>query len=43
MGKLPEEMQKFMVYAQKLVDPVQTYDVQTQKVRVERDKILVRL
>jgi nitrite reductase/ring-hydroxylating ferredoxin subunit len=43
MGKLPEEMQKFMVYAQKLVDPVETYDVQTHEVRVEGDKILVRL
>jgi nitrite reductase/ring-hydroxylating ferredoxin subunit len=43
IGKLPEEMQKFLVYAQKLVDPVQTYDVQTHEVRVEGDKILVRL
>jgi nitrite reductase/ring-hydroxylating ferredoxin subunit len=43
IGELPEEMQKFLVYAQKLVDPVQTYDVQTHEVRVEKDKILVRL
>jgi nitrite reductase/ring-hydroxylating ferredoxin subunit len=43
MGKLPEEMQKFLFYAQKLVDPVETYDVQTHEVRVEGDKILVRV
>ena len=43
MGKLPEEMQKFLVYAQKLVDPVKTYDVQTHEVKVEGDKILVRV
>jgi nitrite reductase/ring-hydroxylating ferredoxin subunit len=43
MGKLPEEMQKFLVYAQKLIDPVETYDTQPHEVRVEGDKILVRL
>ena len=43
MGKLPEEMQKFLVYAQKLVDPVETYNVQTHEVKVEGDKILVRV
>jgi hypothetical protein len=43
MGKLPEEMQRFLVYAQKLVDPVETYNVQTHEVRVEGDKILVRV
>ena len=42
-ANFPEEMQKFMVNAQKLVDPVQNYDVQTHEVRVEGDKILVRL
>jgi hypothetical protein len=37
------EMKKFLVYAQKLVDPVETYNVQTHEVRVEGDKISVRL
>jgi nitrite reductase/ring-hydroxylating ferredoxin subunit len=43
MSKLPEDMQKFIVYAKKLVDPVRTYDMQTYEVKVEEDKILVRL
>ena len=43
MGKLPEEMQKFLVYVEKLMDPVETYNVQTHEVRVEGDKILVKL
>jgi nitrite reductase/ring-hydroxylating ferredoxin subunit len=42
LDKLPEEMQKFLIYAKKLVDPVKTYDVQTYEVKVEGDKILVR-
>ena len=43
MDKLPEEMQKFFVYVEKLVDPVKTFDMQTHEVKVEADKILVRL
>jgi hypothetical protein len=36
-------MQKFLIYAKKLVDPVKTYDVQTHEVKVEGDKIFIRL
>lgn len=43
MDKLPEEMQKFLIYAKKLVDPVKTYDMQTHEVKVERDKIFIKL
>jgi nitrite reductase/ring-hydroxylating ferredoxin subunit len=41
MDKLPEDMQKFMIYAQKLVDPVETYDMQTYDVKVDGKKIFV--
>lgn len=43
MDKLPEDMQKFLIYAQKLVDPVKTYDMQTYEVKVEGKKIFVRI
>ncbi|MGD0204407.1 MAG: Rieske 2Fe-2S domain-containing protein [Candidatus Bathyarchaeia archaeon] len=43
MDKLPEEMQKFLIYAKKLVDPVKTFDMQTHEVKVEGNKILVRI
>jgi nitrite reductase/ring-hydroxylating ferredoxin subunit len=43
MDKLPEEMQKFLIYAQKLVDPVKTYDMQTYDVKVEGERIFVRI
>ena len=43
IDKLPEEMQKFLVYAQKLVDPVKTYDIQTYNVKVEGDKIFIEV
>jgi nitrite reductase/ring-hydroxylating ferredoxin subunit len=43
LDKLPIEMQKFLVYAKKLVDPVKTYDLQTHEVRMEGDKILIRI
>jgi nitrite reductase/ring-hydroxylating ferredoxin subunit len=43
MDKLPEEMQKFMIYAKKLMDSVKTYDMQTHEVKVEGNKILVRI
>jgi hypothetical protein len=38
MDKLPEDMQKFVAYAQKLVDPVKTYDMQTHEIKVEGEK-----
>jgi nitrite reductase/ring-hydroxylating ferredoxin subunit len=41
--KLPEEMQKFLIYAKTLFDPVKTYDIQTYAVRVERDKLLIEI
>jgi nitrite reductase/ring-hydroxylating ferredoxin subunit len=43
MEGLPEEMKNFLIYAGKLVEPVKTYDVQTHEVKVEGDKIFVRL
>jgi nitrite reductase/ring-hydroxylating ferredoxin subunit len=43
MDKLPEDMQKFLVYVEKLVDPVKTFNMQTHEVKVEGDKILIRL
>jgi nitrite reductase/ring-hydroxylating ferredoxin subunit len=41
--KLPEDMQKFLIYAKKLVDPVKTYDIQIHEVKVVEDKIFIRL
>jgi len=35
LSKLPEDMQKFLIYAKKLVDPVKTYDMQTYEVKVK--------
>jgi len=43
LAKLPEDMQKFLIYAKKLVDPVKTYAMQTHDVKVEEDKIFIRL
>jgi nitrite reductase/ring-hydroxylating ferredoxin subunit len=43
LDKLPEDMQKFLIYAKKLVDPVRTYDMQTHEVKVVKDKIFTRL
>jgi nitrite reductase/ring-hydroxylating ferredoxin subunit len=43
MDKLPEDMQKFLVYVEKLVDPVKTFDLQTHEVKVEGDKIFIRI
>ena len=43
LAKLPEDMQKFLIYAKKLVDPVKTYGMQTHDVKVEEDKIFIRL
>ena len=42
MDKLPESMQKFLVYVEKLVDPVKTYDIQTYETKVEGDKIFIK-
>ncbi len=43
LEKLPEEMQKFLIYAKKLVDPVKSYDIQTHEVRVEENRIFIKL
>jgi nitrite reductase/ring-hydroxylating ferredoxin subunit len=43
MSKFPEDMQKFLIYAKKLVDPVKAYDMQTYEVKVEEDKIFIKL
>jgi nitrite reductase/ring-hydroxylating ferredoxin subunit len=43
MDKLPEEMQKFMIHAQKLASRIKTYDMQTHEVKVEEGKIFIRL
>jgi len=43
MDQLPEEMQNFLVYAKSLVDPVKTYDVQAYEVKVEDDKIFIKI
>ncbi len=43
MDKLPEDMQKFLMYVKKLVDPVKTYNMQTYPVKVENNKIFVGL
>jgi nitrite reductase/ring-hydroxylating ferredoxin subunit len=40
---LPQEMKDFLIYAGKLVEPVKTYDMQTHEVKLEGDKIFVRL
>jgi nitrite reductase/ring-hydroxylating ferredoxin subunit len=41
MEKLPQEMQQFLVYAKKLVDPVKTYDIQTYRTKIEGDTIFI--
>ena len=41
--KLPEEMQKFIIYAKTLIDPVKTYDIQTYAVKVEGDTLLIEI
>ena len=43
MDKLPEDMQKFLVYAQKLIDPVKTYDIQTYTTKIDGDDILLKI
>ena len=41
--KLPDEMQKFLIYAKTLIDPVKTVDIQTYPVRVEGDTLLIEI
>ncbi len=41
--KLPEDMQKYLQYIQKLVAPVKTLDMQTYPAKVDGDKILVKI
>lgn len=43
MDQLPEEMQNFLIYAKTLVDPVKTYDIYPYEVKVEGNKILIKL
>jgi nitrite reductase/ring-hydroxylating ferredoxin subunit len=43
LDKFPEDMQKFLIYAKKLVDPVKTYDMQIYELKIEEDKILIKL
>jgi nitrite reductase/ring-hydroxylating ferredoxin subunit len=43
LDKLPGDMQKFLIYAKKLVDPVKTYDMQTHEVKVKGDRIFIRI
>ena len=43
LNNLPEERKNFLIYAGKLVEPVKTYDMQTHDVKVDGDKILIRL
>lgn len=43
LENLPEKMKNFLINAGKLVEPVKTYDMQTHEVKVEGDKIFVRL
>jgi nitrite reductase/ring-hydroxylating ferredoxin subunit len=42
-NKLPDEMQKFLIYAKTLIDPVKTVDIQTYPVRVEGDTLLIEI
>ncbi|NHI92529.1 MAG: Rieske (2Fe-2S) protein [Candidatus Lokiarchaeota archaeon] len=41
--KLPEEMQNFLNYVKTLVDPVKTYDIQSYDLKIEGNKILLKL
>lgn len=43
LDNVPEEMKNFLIYAGKLVEPVKTYDMQTHEVKVEGDKIFLKL
>lgn len=43
MDKLPKEMQDFLVHAKTLVDPVKTYDIQPYEVKIEGNKILIKI
>jgi nitrite reductase/ring-hydroxylating ferredoxin subunit len=41
--KLPEDIQKFLLYTKTLVDEVKTYDMQTHEVKIEGNKIYVKI
>ncbi len=43
VDKLPKEMQDFLIYAKKLIDPVKTFDMQTYTVKVDGAKISILL
>ena len=42
-NKLPEDIQKFLIHVEKLMDPVKTFAVQTHEVKVDGDKIFIKL
>ena len=42
-NKLPEDIQKFLIHVEKLMDPVKTFAVQTREVKVDGDKIFIKL
>jgi nitrite reductase/ring-hydroxylating ferredoxin subunit len=41
--KLPKDMQNFLGYVKTLVDPVKTYDIQSYDLKIEGNKILLKL
>ncbi len=41
--KLPKDMLNFLKYVKTLVDPVKTYDIQTYELKVEGNKIILKL
>ena len=43
VDKLPKQMQDFLVYAKTLVDPVKTYDIQCYEVKIEGNKIFIKI
>lgn len=43
VDKLPKQMQDFLVYAKTLVDPVKTYDIQCYEVKIEGNKIFIKV
>ena len=43
VDKLPKQMQDFLVYAKTLVDPVKTYDIQCYEVKIEGNKVFIKI
>jgi nitrite reductase/ring-hydroxylating ferredoxin subunit len=41
--RLPQEMQQFLVYAKKLIDPVKTYDIRTYQVKIEGGTVFLQV